>query len=62
MRFSSLRAAGLGRYERPYLDGAAEPDGREPAGEVEDGVGFIALKHMEGAEALRGSLGRSGGA
>ena len=47
--FSSLWA---GLYERPYLDGAAEPDGREPAGEVEHGVGFVALEHVEGAEEI----------
>ena len=49
--FSSLRA-GLELYERPYLGGAAESDGRKSAGEVEDGVGFIALEHVEGAEAF----------
>jgi hypothetical protein len=49
MAFLSMRA---GFYERPYLDSAAESNGREPAGEVEDSIGLVALEHVKGADDL----------
>src|SRR5262249_44113780 len=36
--------------ERPYIDDAAHPDGRQSRGELDDGLGVVAFDQVEGAQ------------
>src|SRR5262245_41778183 len=38
--------------ERPDVDGAAHPDGRQSRGELDDGVGVFAFEQVEGAQSI----------